>query len=275
MKTLLFLIALIVVGVLWGLNRAAATNLQREVNALRVENSELAAVNLERERLQRLHDEATRRVASQRDASQSVRPAPATAAPAPSALVVGEWHAPASWQNRGQATPVAAIETALWAAAGGDLAALQNLLLLDDALRAKADALRARLPGASRATYASAEHLLSAFATKSLPLGDAQLVWNHQPDADEAFACLFVKNPEFVPTPSSAESPPPMSREAAIARAAAIREARSREKRPPMAPANEATRALYLILRRTDTGWRFVVSPGAIDKIAKEIGTSP
>jgi hypothetical protein len=275
MKTVLFLAALVVVGVIWGLNRMAATNLRAELEALSRENSELAGARHEHEQLQRRHAEATRQAVEQQEAAQFSAPAAKTPSAAPRALAVGEWHAPASWQNRGQATPAAAIETALWAAAGGDLAALQNLLLLDDALRVKADALRARLPAASRATYASAEHLISAFATKSLPLGDAQLVWNHQPDADEAFACLFVKNPEFVPTPPSAESAPPMSREAAIARAAAIREARSQEKRPPMAPPNEATRALYLVLRRTDTGWRFVVSPGAVDKIAKEIGASP
>ena len=63
----------------------------------------------------------------------------------------------------------------------------------------------------------------------------------------------------------------PITREAAIARAVALQEARSKEKRPPMAPPNQATRALYLALRRTEVGWQLAVSPAAVDKIEKEL----
>jgi hypothetical protein len=184
---------------------------------------------------------------------------------------VGEWRAPTSWQNRGQSTVVATIETALWAAAGGDLTALQSLLQLDEPVRIKAEELLAQLPEATRANYTSAEQLLAAFATKFLPLGEAQLVWNHELDTDQAFACMFVKNPEFVPTAMPVSAPLATSREAAIAQAAALREERSKEKRPPLAPPNEATRALYLALRRTESGWQLAVSPGALDRIEKEL----
>lgn len=271
MRTLLFLAALAVMGIIWGLDRMAALNLRAELAALRQEHAELAPARRDNERLQQLHTDATRRAAEHRTAT-AASPTPAvnmTRASAP--LVTGEWYAPGSWQNRGRSTPAATIETALWAAGGGDLATLQSLLQLDDAVRAKADALRAQLPVAANAAYASAEQLLAAFATKSLPLGAAQLVWNHQPNADEAFACLFVKNPEHVPPPAPPEPAPPTTREEAIARAEALRAARAKEKQPPMAPPNPATRALYLVLHRSETGWGFVVSPGAIDKIAGEI----
>jgi hypothetical protein len=271
MKTLLVLAALSVVGILWALNHLAATGLQAELHGLQRENSNLPAARREQERLRRLHAEGMRRAAEPREAAPSVQPTPGITTPSASALVVGEWRAPNSWQKRGQSTAVAAMETALWAAAGGDLAALQSLLLLDEAVRVKAGKLWAQLPEAARANYTSAEQLLAAFATKSLPLGEAQLVWNHQPDADEAFACLFVKNPEFVPTALPASAPLATSREAAIAQAVAMREARSKEKRPPMAPPNEASRALYLALRRTEAGWQLVVSPAVVDRIEKEL----
>ncbi len=42
----------------------------------------------------------------------------------------GTWTPAAAWKNQGQATPEAAVETMLWAAAGGDLSALKNTLAL-------------------------------------------------------------------------------------------------------------------------------------------------
>jgi hypothetical protein len=271
MKALLILAALSVVGILWALNHLTATELQAELQGLQRENSNLPAARREQERLRQVHAEAMQRAAEPREAAPSVQPTPESTTSLVSTLVVGEWRAPSSWQKRGQSTAVSAMETALWAAAGGDLAALQSLLLLDETVRVKAGALWAQLPEAARANYTSAEQLLAACATKFLPLGDAQLVWNHQPNADEAFACLFVKNPEFVPVALPVSAPMATSREAAIAQAVATREARAKEKRPPMAPPNEAIRALYLALRRTEAGWHLAVSPAAVERIEQEL----
>ena len=272
MKTLLFLMALAAIAFVWTRDRLAAANLRAELAALVPQNADLSTVRRDHERLRQELAEASRRSAEWLQTTPT--PAvPVTATPPPATLIGGEWQAPARWQNRGRATPAATIETALWAAAGGDLAGLQGLLYLDDAVRAKAEALRASLPETSRGVYPSAEHLLAAFATKSLPLGDAQLVWNHQPNDEEAWACLFVKNPEQVPAPFAADPPAPLpaNREAAIARAAALKEARAKEKSPPTASPHDATRALYLTLRRRDDGWRLAVSPGAVEKIAREL----
>lgn len=161
------------------------------------------------------------------------------------------------------------METALWAAAGGDIATLKDLLQLDGAVRAKAEEILARLPISSRAAYASAENLIAAFTTKSIPLGDAQLVWQHQPGPDEAVACVFLRNPD----PSLAAAPPrpseiPESREEAIQRA----RLRAANKIPPMAPPNHREMAAYLSLSHSDDGWRLVVPLSAVEKIAKELG---
>jgi hypothetical protein len=276
MKIFFFLTALAGIAVIWRLEHTAAAELSAEVASLRLEKSKLAAARREHETLRQLQTETALR-ATQHSHPANHEPRAAANPAIRTALVLGEWCSPKTWQNRGQLTPTATIETALWAAAGGDLAVLQSLVYFDDALRAKAEALHSQLPEAARIAYQNPEHLLAAFATKSLPLGDAQLVWSHQPDQDEAFACLFVKNPEYVPPSHSADSllleknSPPESRAAAIARAAATAEARKKEKRPPMAPSNDASRALYLVLRNTVSGWQLVVSPGTMDRIAKEI----
>lgn len=249
-KTLLLLIVCVAIAAGWALNRAAATRLRAELDALRRENSSLGTARHEHERLR----EARAAAMLRKREPMPVAPAEAPVRSEPRvALVTGEWHPSVAWRNRGQATPLATIETALWAAAGGDLGVLKNLLQLDDAERAQAEALHAKLPLDARATYPSAEQLLAAFATKSLPLGDAQVVWHHQPSDDEAFACLFVKNHEPSPAPAISEPIP------------------SGQKPPPMAAPNSATRALYLNLRRSEDGWRLAVSPGAVNKIAREI----
>ena len=146
------------------------------------------------------------------------------------------------------------METALRAAAGGDVASLKNLLQLDDAVPVRAGEVLAQLPEAARVFYASPEHLIAAFTTKAIPLGDAQLVWQHQSGPDDAVACVFVKNTDpgaIVLSP--ANSGPP-------------------EKIPPMAAPSNQTKLAYLSLRRIDDSWRVVVPLSAVEKIAKELG---
>jgi hypothetical protein len=280
MKTLLFIVSLAGVGIVWALNRIAATDLQTQIATARQENVEVAALQRERERLQRLQREAEESARRERAAlelaraqqERAAREKPLHRSP-PSVLTVGEWLPPAGWKNRGQATPTATVETALWAAAGGDVAMLQGMLQLDESVRVKAAEILARLPESARVLYASPEHLIAAFTTKSIPLGDAQLVWQHQPGPDEAVACVFVKNPDTsIASASATPLPdvPPESREEAIQRASR----RDPNKNPPMAPPNNKTIATYLSLRRMDDGWRLVVPVSAVEKIAKELGGS-
>lgn len=70
------------------------------------------------------------------------------------------------WRNVGRTTVNAAVETVLWAAVGGDVEALTNSIVLDESARAKAEALMARLPEATRAEYGSPEKLISLFLAK-------------------------------------------------------------------------------------------------------------
>jgi hypothetical protein len=79
------------------------------------------------------------------------------------------------WKNVGRATPVAALETALWAGAGGDLDALAETLSFDADARAKAEALFAGLPEAARMQYGSPERLIAMLTAKDIPLGSVQI----------------------------------------------------------------------------------------------------
>ncbi len=277
MKTILFLVALVGIGAVCMFNRTATADLQTQLTLARQESAEVTSLQRERDRLQRLRQDAEEQARRERDAADlaraqqeaAVRPKPAQRPPA-TTLTVGEWLPPAGWKNRGQATPTAAVETALWAAGGGDVAVLQGMLQLDESVRAKATELLARLPANARSAYASPEHLIAAFTVKSVPLGEAQLVWQHEPRPDEAVACVFVKNPEAKVVPAVAPSLPavPETREEAIQRAAR----RKAEKTAPMAPESPRTIATYLALRRTEAGWHLVVPMSAVEKIAKELG---
>jgi hypothetical protein len=147
------------------------------------------------------------------------------------------------------------VETALWAAAGGDVARLRDLLQLDDAVRTRAGEVLARLPEAARASYLGPDDLVAAFTTKAIPLGDAQLVWLHESGPDDAVACVFVKNTNPVDRG-------PCRRRRDLRRTR-FRPWRPRTKRPSQP---------YLSLRRIDDTWRVVVPMSAVENIAKELG---
>ena len=262
MKIFVFLLALLGVVVMWGLARLATIDLRAQLEATRDNTVELTALRREQGRMERLQHEAEERARNQHATVVSTHLETERAAhedvarSQPTSLIVGEWLPISAWRNRGQTTPSASVETTLWAAAGGDVETLKEMLQVDELVRAKADAVVASLPASSRAMYPSAEHLIAAFTTKSVPLGDAQLVWQHQLTSDEAVACVFVKN-EDVNISSSSTVPLPDG---------------TTNKVPSMGVPSHKRIATYLSLRRTDDGWRLVVPMSAIEKIANELG---
>ena len=76
-----------------------------------------------------------------------------------------------NWKNVGRTTPAAALETALWAGAGGDVEAMAATLVLDGAAREKAGALFASLPETERTRFGTPEKLIAALSLKDLPGG--------------------------------------------------------------------------------------------------------
>jgi hypothetical protein len=186
-----------------------------------------------------------------------------------SATSIGEWFPANRWRNCGTSAPRDTLETALWAAAGGDIRRFSQLIEVSDEVRAKANELIAQLPVQSRAQYPTAEGLLAAFAIKRIPLGSAQVVWAQQRDTDNATLCVFLRDPA-IPQPPSIESSMPTR--GLIAVPEATQDGTSHpDFPPPTIQPTDHTIAAYLSLHRSADGWRLVVPINAVDKIAKEI----
>jgi hypothetical protein len=100
--------------------------------------------------------------------------------------------AAAQWRNVGQATPEAALETALWAAAGGDVRMLADSLIIDADTRAQAAAVFDRLPAMVRQDVGSAEGLVALLTAKHIPLGVAHIVDHLGTAPDEARLVTYV-----------------------------------------------------------------------------------
>lgn len=80
------------------------------------------------------------------------------------------------WRNRGRATPTDTLETALWAAAGGDVTALAEMLTLPAAGRTKTETLLSQLPDSIRSQCATPEELVALLGTNDVPLGSARIL---------------------------------------------------------------------------------------------------
>ncbi|HVU34412.1 MAG TPA: hypothetical protein VHE61_13335 [Opitutaceae bacterium] len=275
---------------LWWRELIITRGLEAQWRSAGAANAELAAARAEQARLQHaLPSEADLRTlhAAASDA-QRLREEQAKRAEHPglSASAVGEWSPVASWRDRGSASPRAALETALWAASGGDTGRLAQLLELPDDVRVRATALLETLPASVREKYSTAEALIAAFTIKSIPIGPAQIVWAQDADPDNATLAVFVRNPA-VPRPTfqagSVVPPvepltvdaPPMTREQAVAAAIEAAKRRAAAKAAPdyvpPKPEPPHTTLAYLSLHRGTDGWRLEVPSSAIDKIAREI----
>jgi len=256
--TLVLLTTGAIVAAGWLAGQSTAGRLQAERDAMRRERSELVRLQAERRRLRAALVEAMQRASLREAAAARALPAVPTEPPAiaaPTGLVPGEWAASGTWANRGQATAPAAVETALWAAAGGDIPALVALLELDEATRSKAADLLGRLPVEVRNAFGSAEELIAIATLKNIPRTEAQVAWFNEADEDHAVVGLLLGNEAAAPAAESIQGP---TDEAVVA--------------PPALPDRRQSKLTYLTLRRSAAGWRLVVPATAVDRLAREMG---
>ncbi len=261
MKAFFTLLALSGIFAGWLVQRLNSVRLTAELEAQRRQNAELISLRLEERRLSSrvppppdfaaLESDAAERGRLRRAATIREESTPPASR---SEFTIGDWSSSSTWTDRGRATPRAAVETALWAAAGGDISVLAAMLQLDDGTLAQATALLAQLPSASRVNYANPEALIASFTAKSIPLGEAQLVWLHENGPDTAVAGVLLSG-----YPEAPDATPPE---------------RSPNAPPQLAP-RPNTKVTYLSLRRSDGGWRLVVPPVAVEKIARDIAGLP
>lgn len=258
MRNILFFAVLALLGLTWMGEKFSASRMAAELARLRQQHDEMSRLLRERGRLYQQRNDAENR---QESLPEQTAPA-ALASPAkPTALPrvtmpLGDWVGVQGWGFRGQATPQASIESALWAAAGGDVAVLKQLLFVSDEARTAAAALLASLPASSRLAYPGPDDLISALTIKRIPLGEAQLVWLNQNGSENATACVFIKDPL---NPIGANDPVPVTQEQGPS--------------PPQLAPDRKSVAAYLALRREGNSWRLVVPPTAIPALARELVT--
>jgi hypothetical protein len=258
MKNILFFTALAVLGLAWMGEKFSADRMAAELTRLRQQHDEISRLLHERDRLFQRRNDAEKLEIAQLEEAAPATPSIAARQEAKLrvAMPLGDWVGMQGWGFRGQATPQASIESALWAAAGGDVATLKQLLFVSDEARTAAAALWASLPASSRTAYQGPDDLISALTIKRIPLGEAQLVWLNQNGPDNATACVFIKDPL---NPIGAYDPAPVSQ--------------AEGSRPPQLAPDEKSVAAYLALQREGDRWRLVVPPAAIGALARELIT--
>ncbi len=165
---------------------------EQQLASARARAEEIDRLLAERAVVARLREElaALRKRAAETAGAQPVRE-PAAARPS----LVGNALAFSLWENAGRATPVAALETGLWASANGDIDTLTNLLVFDPEARNEASALFARLPEALRQEFVSPERLVAVLAAKDVPLGSAALL-NQYPAPTETKLAVQIFDAE-------------------------------------------------------------------------------
>ena len=188
-------------GLGWGIERNRAGLLQQQLADRQREEATLRHMQREHDRLQSLQPTDSemmrlRLAAHVRESSDTVASAKrAEPPPVPKrALEPGTWASAAAWKNCGRATPEAALETMLWASAGGDLGELKGILEFDDASRLQAAAMLAALPESDRRQYATPEDLLALMVAGNVPLDSAQIVARQHVSENEALEYVRLKD---------------------------------------------------------------------------------
>lgn len=152
------------------------------LSALQEANARLAATRVPAKELESLRADhaAIARLRNQieavkRSLDAPPRPAAAASGLAAPTLLDGPL-SPQQWRNAGRETPAATVETMLWAAAGGDIAAMADTLELSPEARRKAEALRTLLSAESPAGISNPDQLVALMAAMDMPTGSAQVV---------------------------------------------------------------------------------------------------
>ena len=128
-------------------------------------------------------EEAARAGAAQRAAAD-----PNAAVPS----LKGNMLAAERWINAGQATPEAAFQTTLWAAAAGDLDSLAELLAFDAEARSQATATFDRLPAAVQNELGTPERLIALLTAMDVPLGSASILGQFPSSTDTRISALLI-----------------------------------------------------------------------------------
>ncbi len=250
----LSLVVIVAVGAVWMKSRATAVDLQGRLSALSAFRRNTArALEQERDRLRSALAEANRRrqVDATAPSASPAQPAPPPVAPA---LALGAWRSAREWRNEGQSTAQGTVTTMLWAAAGGDVAAMMPLIAYDEASRKEAQALFDALPPGARQAFPTPEALVAGLTIQAVPTNEVQLSWFHQRDADHATVGLLLGLPDQN-APAEARVAPTLGKNPLALNG------------PRLDP--YANQFAVLSLQRSSQGWRVVIPAAAVKRLAR------
>ena len=145
---------------------AQPTDAQLEAAAANLELADELRAQLAR--LQRRGETLAAEVAAEAEFSSKKKSAPIS--------LVGVLVAANLWQNAGRTTPANTLQTALWAAAHGDLEALAACLMFDPETRLRAGAAFARLAPALQQELGTPERMIALLSAAEVPLGRAAIL---------------------------------------------------------------------------------------------------
>ena len=245
-------------GTILAVQRRIGTELRSEVELLRVvrqhevarlqsENRNISSGLLPNADLERLRVDhaAVVRLRGEIDALKAREQAPAELPRSESVALAAETPADAmipahDWKNVGRATPAAAVETALWAAAGGELNTLAGMMYLNTEGRAKVESALAGLPEQIRPSLGTPERMMAMLAMKDLPLSSMQALQVSAP----------LEGPGI-----------PVNPDVAVVQL-------------KLQNADGATKSTKLTLRQGSAGWGFEVSSDVVDKYLRAVAAS-
>lgn len=169
---------------------------QKRLAALQVPTVELESLRVDRAAVERLRAE----INNLRARLEKTSKPPTQENTAPDRLSVGKVVPAAEWRNVGANTPPAALETALWAAAGGDVEAFAALLMFEGTARKAAQTLLDSLPADGRAQHGTPERLIAFLTIKDVPLGSAEVRrWSDAAEGQVMLARLMLSVPGGTP----------------------------------------------------------------------------
>lgn len=206
--------------------REALAEANRKLRGEQVSPEELERLRADRVAVARLRRELSEmEEAAKKAPPPAAPPPPVTPAPIPST----------AWKNVGRATPAATLETALWAAVGGDVDMLASTLVLSAEARRRAEAVLAGLSPEMRAQYPTPEKFAALFTARDVPM-DSSMTLTPMRGDNESEATLQVR----------------LTGSRTVAGKTALVESKS----------------TFLSLRRFEDGWKLQVPEAAIEKYA-------
>jgi len=109
------------------------------------------------------------------------------------------WVAAANMADAGRATPLAAIETMLWAASRQDVDALAGMIDLEGQNRELAEKFLQQLPAAAQSDYGTPERLLALLIANDAPVGVELYSVAPNPDSGDTTVAGLAQMPDGHP----------------------------------------------------------------------------